>query len=332
MASALHGYRHDADLTGRRPPRASLSLEMATIPPWYMAIDIRQLRYFLAVAAERSFTRGARRLNMAQAPISKRIQELEEELAVRLFDRESRPVSLTPAGRLLQEEARRVVHGLDQLQSTMRRFAASERPHFVIGLVPSTLYARLPELIARFREEAGDLDIALAEMDSLEQVVALREGRIDVGFDRIIIDDPLIVHMVLREEPLIAALPSGHDLLSHHDRLQLSEIASMPLIVYPGDPRPSYADLVLSFFHERDLVPPKVIEVREMQTALLMVASGAGACIIPESVRRIARADIGYTRFEEPLTAPFLVRRRAGAISENLLTLVRLYEEVSTSG
>lgn len=291
-----------------------------------MAIDVRQLRYFLAVAAERSFTQGARRLNMAQAPLSKRIQELEEELSVQLFDRESRPISLTPAGRLLQEEALRVVRGLDQLQATMRRFIAAERPRFVIGLVPSTLYARLPEVIARFRKEASGVDIALAEMDSREQVAALKDGRIDVGFDRIVVDDPLIVHMVLREEPLVAAMPGGHELLGKGGPVSLAEIAAMPLIVYPSVSRPSYADLIMSLFQERDLMPPGIVEVRELQTALVMVASGAGACIIPESIRRVSRSDVGYATIAETLTVPFLLRRRIGPIPTSLQTLLSLYD------
>ncbi|WBO24405.1 LysR family transcriptional regulator [Sphingomonas abietis] len=291
-----------------------------------MTIDIRQLRYFLAVAVERSFTQGARLLNMAQAPLSKRIQELEDELSAQLFDRDSRPIALTPAGRLLQEEALRVVRGLDQLQATMRRFIAAERPRFVIGLVPSTLYGRLPEIIARLREETSGIDIVLAEMDSLDQVAALKDGRIDVGFDRIIVEDPLVVHMVLREEPLVAALPHGHEFLLRGGSVGLAEIATLPLIVYPGTPRPSYADLTLSFFQNRDLMPTGIIEVRELQTALVMVASGAGACLIPESVQRLARSDIGYVTIDEPVTAPFLLRRRIGEIPDTLQKLVRLYD------
>lgn len=290
-----------------------------------MAIDIRQLRYFLAVAAERSFTQGARRLNMAQAPLSKRIQELEDELGTQLFERESRPITLTPAGRLLQEEALRMVRGMDQLQATMRRFVAAERPRFVIGLVPSTLYARLPEIIARFREEASGTDIALVEMDGLEQVEALKDGRIDIGFDRILLEDPLVTHTILREEAVIAALPVGHALLREEGPVPLERIAAMPLIVYPATPRPGYADLVLSFFQQRDLMPAGIVEVRELQTALVMAASGAGACLIPESVSRLARSDIGYARIEEPLSVPFLLRRRAGPIPENVQKLMSLY-------
>jgi len=290
-----------------------------------MAIDVRQLRYFLAVAAERSFTRGARRLNMAQAPLSKRIQDLEEELGTQLFDRESRPISLTPAGHLLREEALHVVHRLDQLQATMHRFIAAERPRFVIGLVASTLYAHLPEMIARFRDESPGLEIVIREMDSIEQVAALQEGRIDIGFDRVMVENPLITHMVLGEEPLAVALPPLHPLLDTGGDISLTDIATMPLIIYPAMPRPSYADLVLSFFHDRDLAPSRVIEVRELQTALVMVAAGMGACIIPDSVRRHGRTDIDYAAIAEKPTAPFLLRRRAGAMSDPLKTLLRLY-------
>lgn len=297
-----------------------------------MAIDVRQLRYFLAVAEERSFTKGARRLNMAQAPLSKRIQDLEEILGVQLFDRESRPVALTPAGSLLREEALHVVHRLDQLQATMHRFIAAERPRFVIGLVPSTLYARLPELIARFRETSPGLDVAIAEMDSFEQVTALKEGRIDVGFDRIVVEDPVLAHVILREEPMVAALPPLHPLLADGGKLRLADIATLPLIVYPGVPRPSYADLVLSAFHERDIALPSIIEVRELQTALVMVAAGAGACIIPDSVRRHARTDIGYAEIEEQLSVPFVLRRRSGPASEHLKRLLALYGDGGRSG
>lgn len=291
-----------------------------------MVIDVRQLRYFLAVAAERSFTRGAEQLHMAQAPLSKRIQELEEQLGVQLFDRESRPISLTPAGHLLREEALHVVHRMDQLQATMRRFIAAERPRFVVGLVPSTLYAGLPELVARFRAQTPGLDVALAEMDSSEQMAALKDGRIDVGFDRIVLEDPLVTHMLLREEPLVVALPAHNALLDAPAGVPLAAVAQLPLILYPGMPPPSYADLILSFFHERDMAPASIVSVRELQTALAMVAAGAGACIIPESVRHHAHTDIGYAPLEEKLTAPFLLRRRAGPMPQHLKALLALYE------
>lgn len=290
-----------------------------------MGIDVRQLRYFLAVAAERSFTRGAERLNMAQPPLSKRIQELEAELGAPLFDRESRPLRLTPAGQLLHEQATQLVHRMEQLQSTMRRFIAAERPRFIVGLVPSTLYARFPELISRFRAVEGDIDLALAEMNTPEQVQALKEGRINVGFDRIRVDDPVLHHETLRVESLIVALPQGHPLLLAGRPVDLAELADMPLVIYPRDPRPSYADLVLSAFYDRGLAPVAVHEVQELQTGLVMVAAGTGACIVPETVRRMGRPDVGFLPIAQPIVSPLIARYRANDHSPALRQFFQVY-------
>lgn len=291
-------------------------------------IDVRQLRYFLAVAAERSFTRGAERLHMAQAPLSKRIQELEAELGTALFDRDSRPIMLTAAGQLLHEQATQVVNRLEQLQATMHRFVTSERERFVIGLVPSTLYARFPEVIGRFRDFAPDTDLGLAEMDTPEQVASLKDGRINVGFDRIRVTDPLLAHETLRDEPLIVALPSEHPLLTTGHPVDLADIAALPLILYPRTPRPSYADLVLRAFEEHGLAPKIVHEVRELQTGLVMVAAGSGACVVPESVRRLGRPDIGFADIRQPVSTPLMIRYRIDDRSDALRTLFRVYAEL----
>ncbi len=293
-----------------------------------MSLDIRQLRYFLAVAAERSFTRAAERLNMSQPPLSKRIQELEAAIGAPLFDRESRPLRLTPAGQLLHEQASQVVRRLSQLEETMQRFLAAERPRFVIGLVPSTLYARFPEIVARFREVAPSIDLSLAEMDTPEQVSALKDGRINAGFDRIVIEDPLLLHQTLRNEPLIVALPRGHPLLGSGQPIDLSELEAIPQIVYPRDPRPSYADSVLSAFYDHGLAPKTVLEVRELQTALVMVAAGSGACVVPETVHHLGRWDIGFADIVQKISAPMIMRYRVDDRSPGLRQLFDVFVEL----
>src|SRR5690606_3901630 len=110
-------------------------------------IEIRHLRYFLAVAEERNFSKAAERLNMAQPPLSRQIQHLEAELGVTLFNRESRPLSLTRGGSLFREQALGIMQRMDEMQGTMKRFVAAEKPRFVIGFVPSVIYARLPRVI-----------------------------------------------------------------------------------------------------------------------------------------------------------------------------------------
>ena len=173
-------------------------------------MEIRHLRYFVTVARERNFTRAAEKLHIAQPPLSRQIQQLEEEVGMVLFDRDSRPLRLTKAGRLLYEHAAQVLERFDDLRIMMKRFREAERPRFVIGFVASTIYAALPNLIRRFRAETPGLDISLVEMVSLEQIAALKDGRIDVGFGRIRFDDPAVRRDVLREEQLVVALPLSH--------------------------------------------------------------------------------------------------------------------------
>lgn len=291
-------------------------------------IEIRHLRYFLAVAQERNFTRAAERLNMAQPPLSRQIQQLEAELGVTLLDRDSRPLSLTPAGALFREQALQVVQRMDEMQGMMKRFIAAERPRFVIGFVPSIIYARLPRIIRGFREAAPGVDLSLVEMMSLEQIAALKEGRIDAGFGRVRFDDPALRREVLREERLIVAVPLGHRLLSGERPIALRDLADEPLIIYPREPRPSYADQVLSLFRDQGLEPGVVQEVRELQTAIGLVASDVGVCIVPASVRRLERGDVVYRELADYATSPIILSHRRGDLSEPLTTLLNVVNQM----
>src|SRR3954453_2692326 len=195
-------------------------------------MELRHLRYFVAVAHERNFTRAAERLHMAQPPLSRQIQQLEEELGTVLLDRDSRPLRLTEAGRLFFEHACQVLERVDGMRAMMRRFTEAERARFVIGFVASTIYAALPDLIRRFRAAAPGLDISLIEMGSLDQIAALKEGRIDVGFGRLHFDDPAVRRDVLRKERLVVALPLSHPLLERDGPLSFAGLAGEPLIIY----------------------------------------------------------------------------------------------------
>ena len=166
-------------------------------------MDLRHIRYFAAVAAERHFTRAAERLGVAQPPLSRQIKELELELGVVLFDRDSRPIRLTEAGRIFHEQATRILSSTEQLRRSMQRLSASEKRRFVVGFVASIVYGMMPEVIRKFRAQSEGLEIQLLEMTTLEQVVALKDGRIDAGLGRIRIDDPAIQREVLQEEALM---------------------------------------------------------------------------------------------------------------------------------
>ncbi len=258
-------------------------------------MELRQLRYFIAVAEEMNITRAAQRLHMTQPPLSRQLQLIEDEIGLPLFERGARPLKLTDAGRVLYAQARRVLEQADELAPLTRRLAqAAER--IVIGFVPSTLYGALPEVIRAFREAAPAVELSLIEMFTLEQLGALKGGRIDIGFGRLRFDDDRLVREVLVEERLIAALPDGHPLAAPDASISLADIAGQTLIVYPSTPRPSFADQQLSALRDGGLAPAAVHEVRELQTALGLVAAQVGVSLVPESVEGVRVKGVAYRR------------------------------------
>lgn len=294
-------------------------------------MDLRQLRYFAAVARERNFTRAAEILHIAQPPLSRQIQLLEEELGVALIIRKSRPIKLTDAGRLFYEQALQVLGRVDQMKDATRRVGMNRNRVLSIGFVPSTLYGGLPSLVRKLRQNAPELDIQLLELLSVQQIPALKEGRIDLGFGRLRHNDPNVVSTILREERLVAALPQETPLARHETPLPLSALAGQKLIVYPKEPRPSYADQVMALLREEDIQPVEVLEVREIQTALGLVAAESGICIIPSSARQM-RSDLRFRVIDSPrATSPVILNHRAGDNSRYLdlvKTLIRdMYAE-----
>jgi DNA-binding transcriptional LysR family regulator len=272
-------------------------------------MELRQLRYFVAVAEERNFTRAAERLNMTQPPLSRQIQQIEDSVGLALFERGARPLKLTEAGRVFYAQAKRLLEESDELLPLTRRLAQlAER--IVIGFVPSTLYGPLPDVIRAFRESAPLIQISLIEMFTIEQLSALKGGRIDVGFGRLRFDESQLAREVLIEEPLIAALPAGHA-LADAPKLTLDALAKETLIIYPSTPRPSYADQQLSAFRDHAVEPAAIHEVRELQTALGLVAAQVGVCLVPESVRGLRARGVTYRSIDETkVSSPIIMSRR----------------------
>ena len=301
---------------------------VATIP-WRYGLESRQLRYFVTVARERNFTRAAEKLRIAQPPLSRQIQQLEEELGVALFDRATRPLALTDAGRLLFEQAVHVLDRMSEMTAMIRRLVEADKPHFAIGFVPSTLYGYLPEVIRRYRAARPGVELTLVELTTIEQITALKEDRIDVGFGRIQFDDPAIQRTILRNEKLCVALPSGHPLTARKSPLGLGDLAAYPLIIYPKAPRPSYADQVLALLRDRGLKPPAVYEVRELQTALGLVAAENGICVVPAGVQQLRRNNVVYFPINEPgAVSPVIMSTRKGDKSPEIAFVLRLIKEM----
>ncbi len=294
-------------------------------------MELRHLRYFVAVAEERNFTRAAQRLHIAQPPLSRQIQQLEESLGVQLFERNSRPLKLTETGKFFYSHAVQLLAQTHDLESMTRRVGNIERS-LSVGFVGSTLYGMLPKIIRRFRDENKTVELSLHEMSTMDQIRALKDGRIDVGFGRIRHEDANIRRVILREEKMIVALPVGHPLSIAKPVLALRDVVQETLIIFPKAPRPSYADQVLAAFQDRALTPRRIYEVRELQIALGLVAAGEGISIVPSSVYGLKRDDVSYKELDDPtLVSPLIMSMRAldesRDIKEMLELIYRLYEE-----
>jgi LysR family transcriptional regulator, benzoate and cis,cis-muconate-responsive activator of ben and cat genes len=294
-------------------------------------MELRHLRYFVAVAEERNFTRAAERLNIAQPPLSRQIQQLEENLGVQLLERNSRPLKLTETGKFFYSHAAQLLSQTADLESMTRRVGNIERS-LSIGFVGSTLYGMLPKIIRRFRDENTTVELSLHEMSTMDQIRALKDGRIDVGFGRIRHEDTNIRRVVLREEKMIVAFPEGHPLSVAKPVVALRDLVNETLIIFPKAPRPSFADQVLSAFDDRGLKPRKIYEVRELQIALGLVAAGEGIAVVPSSVYGLKRDDVSYRELDDPtLVSPIIMSMRAldesRDIREMLDLIYRLYDE-----
>jgi len=300
-------------------------------------MDLRQLRYFVAVARERNFTRAAEQLHMAQPPLSRQIQLLEEELGVPLLLRNTRPLRLTEAGRLFYEQAIQVLGRVEQMTGATRRLGMNQQSALSIGFVASTLYGGLPVLVRQLRQQLPELDIQLIEISSIDQAEALKTGRIDLGFGRIRANDHAVSRTVLTEEPLVLATPPGFmfrpGLSSAPDDepVWLASLAGQKLIVYPKERRPSFADQILTLINDYGVRLAEIIEVKELQTALGLVASEAGVCIIPSTAR--LRADLQYRSIaDKNATSPIILSHRLNDDGWYIGTVKKLVAEIYRPG
>ncbi|BCT34250.1 LysR family transcriptional regulator [Pseudomonas protegens] len=290
-------------------------------------MELRHLRYFQVLGETLNFTRAAERLHIAQPPLSRQIQQLEDELGVLLLER-GRPLRLTAAGRFFYEHSNRVLEQLGKVCDNTRRIGLGHKTWLGIGFAPSTLYGVLPQLIRRLRSnETLELELGLSEMTTLQQVEALKAGRIDIGFGRIHIDDPAIVQRVLTEDRLVVALPAGHPLLGQE--LSLEQLANEPFVLYPANPRPSYADHVIALFNARGLNLKIAQWTNELQTAIGLVGAGIGVTLVPASVQVLHRDDIGFCPLlETAATSPIILSRRVGEPSPGLTHCLHLIAQL----
>lgn len=263
-------------------------------------MDIRHLKYFIAVVEAQSFTKAAEQLFIAQPPLSRQIQNLEDELGFPLLERSSRPVKTTEAGYFFYQYAKKLLANMDQM-ITMTKKVASLKAVIRIGFVGSLLFGYLPPIIYQFRQLATNHDIELIEMGTVAQIEALKQGKIDIGFGRLKISDPLVKRVLLRKEPLVIAMHSSHALANLKAiGLHLADIVDETLLLFPNTASPNFASSLITIFSEHGLTPKYTKQVREVQLALGLVASGEGITIVPQSSMSIQMHDLIYVPLLDP--------------------------------
>lgn len=263
-------------------------------------IQLRQLRYFLAVAEELNFTRAAERIGIAQPPLSQQIGNLERELGAKLFLRTNRAVVLTEAGEALVPYAHRLLNDTDRAASLIGEIARGERGLIRIGAIYSAIYTVIPHALHNFALVRPHVTIQLAEMTIAQQLDALAAGEIDVGLLRGPVMAPNVATVSLFEESFVAALPANHP-LAKKESVTLQDIADYPLIVISPSLSRLYGMRMLSALIERDIPFTIAQEVADMSALLSLVGAGLGISLVPASVCGIRFSAIAYRPVAEPL-------------------------------
>jgi DNA-binding transcriptional LysR family regulator len=257
-------------------------------------MELRQLRYFVAVAEELHFRRAAERLHISQPPLSQQIRALEDELGVALLIRTRRRVQLTPAGEAFLRDARVLLGELDGAVATARRIDAGQTGRLRVGFVGSALLSIVPGTVERFRASRPGVAIELRERSTVDQLRAVAAGLVDVGLVRPPIDDDggLRAETVLRERT-VAALPAGHPLAAL-GRVPLRRLADEPLVLFPRDQAPGFHDLLIGALADTGAGPRVIQYAPEMLTIIGLVAAGTGVSLVPASVSRLALDGVAY--------------------------------------
>ncbi|HET7540433.1 MAG TPA: LysR family transcriptional regulator [Polyangiaceae bacterium] len=255
-------------------------------------MEIRHLRYFVAVAEELHFGRAARRLHIQQPPLSRQIQDLEAELGFPLFERTRRRVELTPAGLALLGRARQVFDALDVAIHDARRASEGESGRLVVGYPSSLAYSGLTELLRAFRTRFPAVEISLREQPPADQIDGLKAGSLDVGFVRTSLDDPTLAAELVRRESLVVVLPDDHRLVKQHS-IPLEALAQEPFVLFPRARGPAFFDQLMALCGRAGFTPRVVQEAAQLDIVSL-VAAGFGISIMPSSMRNFRRPGLAF--------------------------------------
>jgi DNA-binding transcriptional LysR family regulator len=260
-------------------------------------MEMRQLRYLVAVVEERSISRAAARLNMSQPPLSATIAQMERELGVKLLDRHARGVEPTEAGGYLVDHARRLLANLDEISATVVAVGTGRRGRITLAAVSGTAWELLPAILAGFARDHPDVGIEIADAAPEDALDRVRTRRADAALvftagagdlERHVAAD-LEVAMAGRE-PVVAVLPERPG--GYGTTVDLAGLAGQRWLLPPGAAWPEFAELMYQAWRKSGIAPPAAHTVATLATAVDLVAAGFGVTVAPASVRRLARPGV----------------------------------------
>lgn len=259
-------------------------------------MELRHLRYFVAVAEEMHFGRAAERLHIAQPPLSRQIKDLEREIGTPLFERVPRGVELTPAGQAFLPEARLTLAQAERAQRTALRAAEGETGRLRVGFVEAATHSGiLPDVLGFFRVHLPAIGLSLFELDPLRQAEAFRDGRIDLG----ILQGTMVESATwLREEsiyaePIVLAVPGDHR-LAGKARFTLASLADESFVMFPRQTDPTLFDEIVSQCRKAGFSPRVVQEANGWHTLASLVSAGVGIGFVPTSLTSFQQHGVVY--------------------------------------
>lgn len=266
-------------------------------------MEFRQLRYFIAVAQELSFTRAAAICHVSQPPLSRQIALLEQRLGARLFFRDRHTVELTDAGRVFLEDAKRTLAMADMAAERAKRADMGLVGKLTLGFGGSTAYSLLPALVRRFHRDHPDVELALKSLPVTQQIEALRNREIEMGLLRLPVHDELVETQLLRRESFVAVIPRGHR-LAKCKTIELAALKDCSFVAYQPSRGLGYHGDLFSLCRAAGFEPKITQETTPTEAVVGIVACGVGVAIVPEAARRLRAEGVVYRSLQLPAKAP----------------------------
>ncbi|AJW28951.1 LysR family transcriptional regulator [Chania multitudinisentens RB-25] len=293
-----------------------------------MNIELRHLRYFVAVAEELHFGRAAERLRISQPPLSQQIKALEEMLGARLLARNNRNVGLTQAGEMFLKEAYQVLDQVNRAAEKATRLERGEIGELMIGFTSSAPFiSAVSRSLRTFRQLSPNVHIKMREINTKQQLVPLLNGELDLGVMRNTRLPDALQHQVLLREPLLAVVPNGHPLVHKAPgTLRFTDLAQEPFVFFSREVGTALYDEILALLANAGIAPYITQEVGEAMTIIGLVAAGLGISILPTSFGRVKIDGVTYLPIAEPdaMTEVWLVYHCSRPLSAAARTLVAL--------